>query len=189
MRWITVLLAALALIVVASATPAAAKIALTGIGGHLDYVDPENIDAVVGFGGLVDLGTITPKIGLEGNVDFWSKSMDFLNWKATTRVIAIGATGKYYFAMKDSALRPFAGAGLALHLIHGKVEYNSGYLPYYGFTGSASSSDSKVGIDVCGGTLYGLSTKLDLLGELRYRLVSDVSQMVLRAGIIYRMGQ
>jgi hypothetical protein len=185
MRWITVLLAALALIVGASATPAAAKIALTGIGGHLDYVDPENIDAVLGFGGLVDLGTITPEIGLEANVDYWSKSYDFGLEGITFRLISIGGTGKYYFAMKDSPLRPFAGAGLALHLAHSSFDYPAGYDAIF----VKDASDSKIGIDLCGGTLYGLSPKLDLLGELRYRLVSDVNQIVLRAGIIYRMGQ
>lgn len=190
MRRITVLFAVLTLLMVASATLAAAEIALTGIGGHLDYVDPENVDAVLGFGGLVDLGMITPEIGLEGNVDFWSKSMDFPYWEYTTRVISIGATGKYYFAMTDSPLRPFAGAGLALHLAKGSSDYKGSYLPYEGLLeGSTSASDSKIGIDLCGGTLYGLNEKLDLLGELRYRLVSDVNQIVLRGGIIYRMGQ
>jgi hypothetical protein len=187
MRRFAVLLAALALVLGASAALAETGIGFKGIGGHLDYVDPENIDAVLGFGGLVDLGTITPEIGLEGNLDFWSKSMDFLNWSATTRVISIGATGKYYFAVNNKAWRPFAGAGLAVHLLHGSVDYNAGYLPY--LSGSASSDDTKFGIDLCGGTLYGLNNKFDLLGELRYRLVSDVNQIVLRAGVVYRLGQ
>jgi opacity protein-like surface antigen len=190
MHRIAVLFAALALLVGASATFAAAEIAFTGIGGHLDYVDPENVDAVLGFGGLVDLGMVTPEIGLEGNVDFWSKSYDFGVASASLRVISIGATGKYYFAAKDVPLRPFAGAGLAVHLAHGSVDYPADYFSYAGYTlVDTSSDDTKIGIDICGGTLYGLNEKLDLLGELRYRLVSDVNQLVVRAGVIYRMGQ
>jgi opacity protein-like surface antigen len=189
MRWITVLLAGLSLLVGASAAPAAAEIAFTGVGGHLDYVDAENMDAVLGFGGLVDLGMITPEIGIEGNVDYWSKSYDSLYGSTTFRLISIGATGKYHFAAKGVPLRPFAGAGLALHLAHASFDYNAGHLPYAGYIAEDSSSDSKIGIDLCGGTLYGLNEKLDLLGELRYRLVSDVNQIVLRGGIIYRMGQ
>jgi hypothetical protein len=192
MRWNSVLLTALALIVGVSATPAVAGVAFTGIGGHLDYVSPEGegIDAVLGFGALADLGMITPVIGLEGNVDFWSKSYDFGNASSSLRLISIGATGKYYFAAEDVALRPFAGAGLALHLAKATATYNLGYdFPGYATSGEVSTSDSKIGIDLCGGTLYGLNDKLDLLGELRYRLVSDVNQLVVRAGIIYRMGK
>jgi opacity protein-like surface antigen len=184
MRWITVPLAALALLVGASPPPAAAGLAFTGIGGHLDYVDCENMDAVLGFGGLVDLGMITPVIGLEGNVDYWSKSYDIGLASASLRLISIGATGKYYFAAKGVSLRPFAGAGLALHLAKASSDVS-----YLGYSQSVSASESKIGIDLCGGTLYGLNDKLDLLGELRYRLVSDTNQMVLRGGIIYRMGQ
>lgn len=186
MRRITVLLAAMAILASASISLATAEIAFTGIGGHLDYVSPEGegVDAVLGFGGLVDLGTITPAIGLEGNVDYWSKSYDIGFGSASLRLISIGATGKYYFAAKGVPLRPFAGAGLALHLAKASSDAS-----YFGYSRSVSASDSKIGVDVCGGTLYGLKDKLDLLGELRYRLVSDTNQLVLRAGVIYRMGK
>jgi opacity protein-like surface antigen len=189
MRWTTVALAILALLVGASVTLAASNIGFKGIGGHLDYVDPENVDATIGFGALVDLGMITPEIGLEGNVDYWSKSYDILFASSKFRLISIGATGKYYFKLQNSPLRPFAGAGLALHLAKATVDYNAGYNPYFGFAGSTSASDTKIGIDLCGGTLYGLNEKLDLLGELRYRLVSDVNQLDLRAGVIYRLAK
>ncbi len=189
MRKIAITLSALALLGSAPAAFAATGIAFTGVGGYLDYVDPEHIDAVLGFGGLVDLGMVTPEIGLEGNVDYWSKSMDFLNWSTSSRLVSIGATGKYYIPAGESPLRPFGGIGLALHLVHGSVDYNAGYVPYPGFIGEASSDDTKIGIDLCGGTRYGLNEELDLLGELRYRLVSDVNQIVLRAGVVYRLAE
>jgi opacity protein-like surface antigen len=186
MRRVSVLFAILALVVGASAATAAANLGFRGIGGHLDYVDPEHIDSALGFGALVDLGTLTPDIGLEGNLDYWSKSYDVLTYGASFRVISIGATGKYYFAVENAAFRPFAGAGVAIHLSKASVDYPAGY--YFG-AGSADVSKTKLGIDVCGGTLYAVSPKLDLLGELRYRLVSDVNQIVLRAGVVYKLGK
>jgi opacity protein-like surface antigen len=188
MRRIMLLLLSLSFVLGASASLAYSKVRITGIGGHLDYVDPEDIDSVVGFGGILDLGTMMPDLGLEANVDYWSKSYDLpmvADANASFSLLSFGATAKYYFAPEETALRPFAGGGLALHFAQASVDYPGGYY----FSGSADENQTKLGIDLCGGALYGVSGKIDLLGELRYRLVSDVNQVVLRAGLIYRMGQ
>lgn len=192
MRRFTVLLAALSLVLGASAALAEADLGFKGIGGHLDYVDPENIDAVFGFGGVVDLGTIAPKVGLQADVDYWSKSYDFgggffaTTVDATFRVISIGATAKYYIPVSSKNMHPFAGGGLAVHLTDFSIDA-SGYDDYY--SDSADASETKVGFDLCGGTMYNLSKKLDGYGELRFRFVSDVNQFVLRAGLVYKLGQ
>ena len=191
MRRMIVLFASLALVLSASAALAETGIGFKGIGGHVDYVKPENVDAAIGIGAIVDLGLLTPNIGLEGNLDFSSKSYDsplFLGTaKLTFRDIIIGATAKYYFPLADSKLRPFAGAGLGINLFHSKAEFTGQYAYLTGY--SYDNSETKIGIDLCGGTLYGISPKLDLLGEFRYRIVSDVSQTVLRAGVVYKLGQ
>lgn len=188
MHGFSVMLGFLVSVLGATAVSAATGLGLNGIGGHLDYVDPEHTDAVIGLGALVDLGRIIPEIGLEGSVDYWSSSMDSLHSSTTSRAISISVTGRYSFAVNDESLRPFAGVGLAMHLWHWRDDYDAGYVPDPGSGREKSGSDLKLGFDVCGGAFYGVSRNLDLLGELRYRMVSDVNQVVLRAGVVYRLG-
>jgi opacity protein-like surface antigen len=187
-RRTAVALGILGLLLSPSATLAATGIAFTGLGCHFDYVDPEGIDATIGFGGVVDLGKIAPGVGLEGNVDYWSNTHDVVFASLTRRLISFGGTAKYYLKSQDSPLRPYAGGGIALHLFRSTLKYPAGALTD-GLRYDIVQSSSKFGIDFCGGTLYGLNAQLDLMGELRYRLVSDVNQVVLRAGVIYRMAK
>ena len=174
----------------APAAHAEAKLGIKGIGAHLDYVDPEGLDGVIGVGGLVELGTIAPRVHLEGNVDIWSKSNTVFSVKTTIRDIAFGGTVTYYFLGEaDSPVQYYAGGGLALHMVHAKVS-GSYYVPeYYPYSTEASNTDTKLGIDLAGGARYALSGPFQVLGELRYRLVSDTNQFELRGGLVYKLGK
>src|SRR5262249_50614292 len=143
-------------------------------------VSPENLGGTVGVGVFADHGTIVPRLGLESRIDFWSASDEAFGTKVTTSDVTLGARAKYYFEVSHPTLRPFAGAGLGLHLLHSKVDIT-------GF-GSASSSDTKLGLDLGGGVAMPMNSAWDFTGELWYGIVSDVGQFSLRAGFAYKLG-
>jgi opacity protein-like surface antigen len=158
---------------------------LKRIGGALGYVSPENLDGVLGLGAFADWGTIAPRIGLESRLDYWSHSEESFGAKASIHDVIFGARAKYMFEVANPRIQPFAGGGLALHFLGAKVETPAmGGLPAM----SASSSDTKLGVDLGGGISSPINPSLDFLGEAWYGIVSDVSQLSLRVGLSYRMG-
>jgi len=157
-----------------------------GIGGKLGLVDPENIDSVIGFGVFGDFGEIAENIRLEGNLDYWSKSYGSGDFDLSISDLAFTGTVKYVFPTSNEAFRPFAAGGLGVHFVKGKGEYK-GSNPYLEVS-EYSDTKTKIGIDLGGGVFYGISEKVDLLGELRYRLVSDVNQLTLQIGAMYKLG-
>jgi len=164
---------------------AEADIGVKGAGGRLSFVSPDNIDATIGFGGILDLGSITPDIGLEATVDFWSKSEGSGNFEVKFRDIAFGARGKYRFSVSDPKLKPYAAAGLALHMFKSEV-------PSVTFLGTTIAggdvTDTKIGVDLAGGIGYAAGEKVDIIGEVMYRVVSDVAQFVLSGGVVFWFG-
>lgn len=157
-------------------------IGLKGIGGKLGLISPEVIGSTIGFGVFADLGNITPNIQLSANADFWSKSF---NSVSSFRDISFGATGQYIFATPNTAIRPFAEAGLAFHALKNDVEG----VNFLGQQQDFSTSSTKIGVDLGGGVLYQLSPQLDLLGQLKYRIVSNFNQLNINAGVLYRLGK
>jgi opacity protein-like surface antigen len=173
---------ALCTVMLASICSAEAEIGFKGVGANLGIVKPENIDATVGFGGFVDLGKVMPNLGIGAGLDFWSKDMN----GAKTRDIAIGATGKYFVGATDAKLHPYVGAGLAYHML----KVTAPTVTILGVTyGGGDVTDSKVGFDLLGGALYGVKENINLLGELRYRLVSDFNMLDVRVGAEYLIGK
>lgn len=172
MNRVTRFLIVLSLLFFAGSTAFAQDMGLMGIGGKLGLVDPKDIESTIGFGVFADLGTFSPKFHLEANIDYWSKSETVLGREFTIRDFVFGGTVKYVHEVGGQKFKPFGLGGLHLHLLKGE-----------------SQSDAKIGIDLGGGTYYTTSPKLDLMVELRYRLVSDVGQLVLSAGALYYLGK
>jgi len=158
-----------------------------GVGAKLGLVDPENIDSVIGFGVFGDFGEITENLRLEGNLDYWSKSSGNANFDASVRDFALTGTAKYMFSTSNEVLQPFAVGGLGLHFVKTKSEYK-GTNPFLE-PSSSSETKTKIGIDLGGGACYSINEKIDLLGELRYRLVSDVNQLTIQVGAQYKLGE
>jgi opacity protein-like surface antigen len=165
---------------------AQSDIGFKAIGGAVGFVSPENMDGTFSIGALADLGTITPDIGLEAHLDYWSWSETAFGVEATARDITLGARGKYYFEVANSKIRPFAGAGLAFHFIRAEVT-----TPPFGGQPAETVSDSqtKLGLDLGGGLATPINPRVDFLGELWYGIVSDVSQFSLRAGLAFKVGK
>ena len=162
------------------AIQAQSSLGFKGIGGKLGYVNPSGVSSTIGFGVFADLGTISPKIQLEANFDYWSKSTSEIS---SFRDISFGGIARYLFG-SNPAVVPFAEAGLALHILSSDVEE----VTLFGQTTDFSSSSTKLGFDLGGGVLYKVSPQFDLLGEVKYRLVSTVDQLALNVGVVYRLG-
>jgi len=166
-------------------TFAQTKIDVNGIGIKLGFVDPEGVSSVIGFGALVDLGTITPDIMLEGDLDYWSKSVSSTSSAGSAefsfRDLIIGGTAKYMFKSGNPKFRPFASGGLGFHFFKAAAK-SSGLI-----VAESSNSEMKIGIHLGGGLFYNLSPQLDLLADGRYSIVSDVSQIALQAGVVYKL--
>jgi len=169
----------------APAVMAQSSFGLKGVGGKLAYVKPQDIDGIIGFGAFVDLGTIAPNIALEAAVDYWSKSesqsQEGFTAEASVSDFALAVLAKYLIGAEDAQLRPFVGGGLGIHFVKGSVSVT-------GF-GSASDTQTKVGLDVGGGVQYAVSEKVALIGELMYRIVSDVNQLVIGGKVAVKLGQ
>ena len=180
------LLLALALCgLVARDAGAQANIRLDRIGGAIGYVSPEHVGGTFGLGVFADLGTIAPRIGLEARLDYWSSSDDIFGTHSSVRDVTVGARGKYFFPMADPKFRPFAGAGLGFHVVHAEVTIPaSPGIPEETF----GDSQTKLGLDLGGGVATSIGPRTDLLGELWYGIVSDVSQFSMRVGLSYKLG-
>lgn len=163
---------------------AQSKLGLRAIGGSLAFVNAEDMDAAIGLGAFADLGMVTPNIGLEPVLEYWSKSDQAFGVKASVRDIALGCRGKYYFETTNPKIRPYAGAGLGLHFVKAEASVS---MPGYP-TMTSEASDTKLGLDIGGGFYTPIGPNNDLRFELWYGLVSDVSQLALRVGVSHKLG-
>ncbi|KAA3662920.1 MAG: autotransporter outer membrane beta-barrel domain-containing protein [Calditrichaeota bacterium] len=168
----------LALLFVTGGAFAQSDIGLKGAGLRLGLVDPDVIDSTIGFEGIADLGTIN-QFALEASILYWSKSVG----AASVRDLAFGATGRYFFEMEDSPIKPFASAGVGIHMFKTEVDFDFGFLG----SGSESVSSTEFGIKVGGGANYELNEKMTLTGEVSYHL-GDAEQFNILGGILYHLG-
>ncbi len=167
--------------VMANEAHAQGGIGLYGAGARLFYVNPEDVEATLGFGAFANLGQIGENMSLEAMLDFWSKSAKEAGLGASFRDLAIMGVVKYMFGTSDGQLQPYALAGAGLHFLSAEVDL--------GFLGSASNTETKIGIDAGAGVVYMLNEKMDIIAEIKYRLVSDWNQLVISVGGSFALGQ
>jgi len=174
-------------LLITSISFAQAQIGFKGVGGALGYVKPENVDATIGFGAVVDLGTVSQNLGLEADVDYWSKSEKAGGFESSFRDLSIVGVVKYLFALENSQIKPYALGGLGFHFFKSKVEVPDIF--GVGLGGTFEDSETKIGIDIGGGAAYGVNEKVDVFAEARYRLVSDINQFLVKVGAIFKLGK
>jgi hypothetical protein len=172
-------------VALASAALAQADLGFKRLGVAASMVNAEEMDTAFGIGVFADMGTIAPQIGLETRVDFWSKGEEAFGTEVTVRDITLGARGKYHFPVEHPTIRPFAGAGLGLHMLHAEVSILD---PFTGATMSIEDSSTKLGFDLGGGIATSISPRTDLLAEVWYGIVSDYNQFSLRVGVSQKLG-
>lgn len=160
---------------------AQADLGLRAVGIQVGMVDPEGVDATMGFGGFADWGSLTPSIRLATHLDHWSKSQsDPSGAKATLRDIAIMTRAKYMIPASPGTIHPYAGAGVGMHFLSAKVEAP-------GFP-ATSDGTTKLGIDLGGGFNMPLNAKTEFQAEVWYGIVDGFNQVSAKAGMAWKLG-
>lgn len=187
MKQVAAILAVVAVCTMAFAGAAQASLALEGVGGHVSFVSPDNVDASIGIGFLMDMGFTGTQFGMESYAGYWSHTESAFGVEASVSDFIIGSRGKYRFLVSSPSVHPYVGAGLGFHFVTAGVDIAS-----YDFGGttipgtSASNTELKLGLDLGGGLALDVSDHVALLGDTWVSLVSDVSQFTLRLGALYR---
>jgi opacity protein-like surface antigen len=176
-RHAKLLLAGLIVLGVANLSFAQADIGFKGIGGKIGLVGPEGgIDNAIGFGALVDLGSVTDMIELGAFLEYWSKSVGGVDFNALT----IAAMVYYHFPMEGSSLSPYVGAGLGFSRTEAGVRNIIGP-----FGGSVSNTD--LSISLAGGVDTALSPKATGRAEFKYNL-DGIDYWSISVGVIFKLG-
>lgn len=192
MKRISVALAVVAICTLhAVAASAQANLALRGIGLKAGVVNPEDVDATLGFGLVFDLGTVHPQFALESYAGYWSQSEEFYGMEAGVSDYSLGGKVKYMFNTANPAIQPYAGAGLGLHIfdLHAETPplYIGGSLIYPGT--SYSDTDVNLGLDLGGGLRIDQGGQFAFMADAWFSIVSDVSHFSLMAGAMYMFGR
>ena len=186
MKRIVVLIALAASIAIAPAALAQSDLGLKNLGVAVGYVSPENADGTFSIGGFADLGTMAPNIGLEARLDYWSWGESAYGAEVNVSDVILGARGKYFFETANPRVRPFAGAGLGLHILSVETTIP----PQGGFPGMTSNESwNRLGLDLGGGVVTPINERTDFLGEAWYGIVSDFGQFSLRAAVSFKLGK
>ncbi len=164
----------LVIAVVLFAVGANAQFKFKGIGGGLALGSKAAVsktgNSQMGFGLYINgLAQIVEKIDAEASFVYYfpSEPVSGFKFKLTT----ININGHYNFLQNDK----FTAYGLAgLNISFGKVEI-----------GPISSSTSKVGFNLGAGGAYGISNKLDAVGQIGYT-IGDADQLFINLGIAYK---
>ena len=168
---------------VSAQASAQSDIGLKRVGLMIGYVSPEDLDGTFSFGAFADLGTFTPNIAWDAHLDYWKETQSGFGAEASIHDIVLGTRGKYLFQLKDSSIRPFAGAGLSMHFLKETFTFSD---PNFG-TMEESDSATKLGLDLGGGLATSLSEQVDFHAETWY-VISDIDQFSLRMGLSMKVG-
>jgi hypothetical protein len=170
---------------------AQANIALQGIGLKAGLVAPDNVDTTVGFGLIFDLGTVHPQFALESYAGYWSQSEEAYGVEAGVSDYSLGGKVKYMFQTSNPTIKPYAGAGLGLHILdlHGETPplYFGGSLVFPGT--SYDDTQVKLGLDLGGGVKIDRGNTVAFIADAWFSVVSDVSQFSIMAGAVYMFGR
>lgn len=155
------------------------EIGLMSVGGALGLANPEgSFGTAVTLEALADLGKIAENVNLNARLGFWSKS----EGGASLRDFILGGNVIYFFGESISQLKPFAGGGLSLHFFRTEVDSNT---PLFN---GGSRTDTELGIDLRGGTLYELNENTDLIAELLFTL-GDAEQLQVKVGVLFKLSK
>ena len=177
----------LCILAVSNAT-AQSDLRFKGAGLEVGVVNPEDLATTIGFGAVVDLGTVVPRVMLEAYLGYWSKSEEEFGIEASVRDLAVGTHAKYLFDVPSTKIRPFAGGGISVHFVSAEV-----VIPDQNVMGiiipgsSASDSSTKLGLDL-GGEFYApMTPNMNFVTEIWAGIVSDVNQLALKVGVLYNL--
>jgi len=156
-------------VLLSDAAVQAQGVRLSGIGGRLGFVKPENIDGTFGIGFHADLGQIIPNLTLYPSIEYWEENADIGPFDVDVSQLALNGDLRYYFPLAgDSKVDVFAGGGLA-------ILFND-------------PGDNDVGVNAIAGIDVPLSKSWVAGGELRF-VINDDTVFKIMAGITYIFGK
>ncbi len=187
-------LVAVAIALFCVSTLSSAQLAFKNIGGAIGFASYSfnsgaNTETLSGFliAAHSDLGELTKDITFVPDVEYVSTSKSVTGGTLKVSDFGINANAHYNFQM-EGMLKPYAGAGLGLNFLSSTAvaSYTD---PFTGFTysGSATASDTKIGINLLAGINYQLNDQLTLVVEPRYVIISDFSNFQIKAGVTYAL--
>jgi|GEM_PF-5631749 len=168
------------------------ELGLKSAGGHFGYCNPANFGSTISFGPTAELGTLTKDLLVIADMDYYSTSEkvygDFDNslWD-----LSVNGALKYIIPANDARLHFLAGGGIGLHLISKtKSIPQYSYDNYYNYM-SGIKKDTKTRFRLAllleGGATFSISPWIDLLGDLRYTIVSEANALSIRFGLLYKL--
>lgn len=120
-------LASVCLAGILATPPPAGAFGLTGLGGKLGYMSPENRDGALAVGAHMEFEQMGSRVHLVPNVMYW-KAGDLSDLSANADL--------YYHFASEGHVTPYAGAGLGVN--------------FFSDDGS-NRSDTKLGLNLIGG--------------------------------------
>ncbi|HEY6953120.1 MAG TPA: outer membrane beta-barrel protein [Bacteroidota bacterium] len=178
-----------AVILLTMSAVSSAQIALKGIGGAIGFSSVSfggggSSESMSGFliAAHADLGEFTKDFAFFPSIEYFSTSKDISGstWKVSD--FAINADVHYNIAM-EGMLKPYVGAGLG----YNSLSFTWSVPAFFGFGGTYTGSDSRLGINLLAGFNYKLNDMLTLLVEPRYVLASDYNHFIIKAGVTYAL--
>ena len=149
-------------IMVADAQSSSPAMKVESISVRLGLVDPEDINSALGLGSDISFGNDFASSELSAFVDFWRKSESNGGADWSWLDIGIGGAGRYYISVSPDAnlhIKPYAGAGLGLYIMH--------------WSGNdKSDTDLDIGLKLLGGTRAVISG-IEFIAEASYTLMAD----------------
>jgi len=175
-----------ALICVSSVS--ASEIALEGIEARLGFISIGETDAgsTFGIGATADLGMLSETLGLEGGIDFWSKSYDvgLFEWSWTN--ISFNCNVRYDFGSNgDSSIFPYAFGGLGLNYQKASWDNPQGV----GVLGSYDASNMEFGINAGAAVEFGKGDGMIPVARAGYSTNGGADYLFISGGIKFPMGK
>lgn len=177
-----------------------ANLGLRGVSGEIFFIDPNNVDATVGFGGRLDLGFLGPNVRTQVRFAYWDSNLsqsevtkfenriaDLVESQSGQRpVIDLGVIDRDAFIFgadldwmpaPNARIRPYLGIGTELYILSGSGAAIDG-------TFVDDSLDLlTAGVSALGGLEYDLGGIFTLFGEVRGSLAADIRSVSVSGGI------
>ncbi len=152
-------LACICLVGILATPPPASAFNLTGFGGKLGYLTPENLDGTIAVAGHMEFEQHGSRLHLIPNVMYW-KTNDVGDLSANADL--------YYHFMAEGQVTPYVGAGLGVNFIDDE---------------RSNQSDTQLGLNLIGGFRIP-APAVHYFFEGRYT-ASEFSQFALLGGITF----
>ena len=173
--------------VLLGASAVQAELGLKAIEARVGFTDLEGAaGSTFIVSGGVDMGKLTPDIGLEFGVDFWTKSWGEGFFDASTTNIGFLANVRYNFRM-EGTIHPFAFAGASLHYFSSSASCDG-----CGWLGeNVDNSDSEIdfGANFGAGAEFGSGGSMVPLVRGGYNINGGMNYIFIQGGLKFFMGK